>query len=474
MWFLTRPSLGVAGKTRNMTRDWVGIQIAPISFVDEGVESVLDILQERAAVNVLVLMPLSWLSSVGGRSTLPCVQHGIPGPFHPAGGAFWDPDPRYYQGTSLKHFRSPEPLLADFDALGDVIPVARARGMKVYAYNWEITRRFPRPSNVPGFGQVLEVDAQGRRSSAPCFNNPDYRAWVLGIANEWCQRYDVDGVMWGVERQGPLMGSILYKHVPVCFCAHCRRKGTQLGIDIERARKGYLRLHAYLEGLRGREEPRDGCFVTFLRVLFEHPEMLQWEKLWFESQKALYRDIYGLVKFLDAGKQLGLGLLQWISSFNPYLLARHDYSELRGVCDWVKPVLYHVPAGARFKSVVEELWQTILRGLSLETCVEALYGILDLDEAPHSQLVSKGFSADYVRDRTAKLSGVLQGEAKVYPGIGISLPSPDRCVHPNDMREAVRAAYAGGADGILLARNYAEATIENLEAVGDVIRARVA
>lgn len=33
--------------------------------------------------------------------------------------------------------------------------------MKVYAYNWEITRRFPTPSNVPGFGQVLEVDARG-------------------------------------------------------------------------------------------------------------------------------------------------------------------------------------------------------------------------------------------------------------------------------------------------------------------------
>lgn len=106
--------------------------------------------------------------------------------------------------------------------------------------------------------------------------------------------------------------------------------------------------------------------------------------------------------------------------------------------------------------------------------MKGLYGILDLDEAPYSQLVSKGFSADYMRERTAKLFGALQGEAKVYPGIGISLPSPDRRVHPNDMREVVRAAYEAGADGILLARNYAETTIENLEAVGEVIRARAA
>lgn len=82
----------------------------------------LDFLEERAAVNALVLMPLSWLSSVGGRSNLPYVHHGVPVPFDPAEGAFWDPDPRYYEATSLKHFRSPEPLVADFDALGDAIP----------------------------------------------------------------------------------------------------------------------------------------------------------------------------------------------------------------------------------------------------------------------------------------------------------------------------------------------------------------
>ena len=40
----------------------VGIQIGPISFVDEGVDQVLDTLQERAGVNALLLGTVSWLS----------------------------------------------------------------------------------------------------------------------------------------------------------------------------------------------------------------------------------------------------------------------------------------------------------------------------------------------------------------------------------------------------------------------------
>ena len=38
---------------------FVGIQISPISFVDEGVDTVLDTLQNRVGVNVLMLGTVS-------------------------------------------------------------------------------------------------------------------------------------------------------------------------------------------------------------------------------------------------------------------------------------------------------------------------------------------------------------------------------------------------------------------------------
>ncbi len=49
-------------------KKFVGIQISPISFIDEGVETVLETLQERAGVNVLMIGTVSWLGLKAGRS----------------------------------------------------------------------------------------------------------------------------------------------------------------------------------------------------------------------------------------------------------------------------------------------------------------------------------------------------------------------------------------------------------------------
>jgi hypothetical protein len=46
---------------------FVGIQISPISFIDEGVEQVLDTLQNRVGINVLLIGTISWLGLKVGR-----------------------------------------------------------------------------------------------------------------------------------------------------------------------------------------------------------------------------------------------------------------------------------------------------------------------------------------------------------------------------------------------------------------------
>src|SRR5439155_22659685 len=45
----------------------VGIQIGAISFVDEGVEQVLDIVQERAKVNAIFLAVFTYGRGIAGR-----------------------------------------------------------------------------------------------------------------------------------------------------------------------------------------------------------------------------------------------------------------------------------------------------------------------------------------------------------------------------------------------------------------------
>ena len=56
----------------------IGIQIGPDSFVDEGTNKVLDILQERAAINTIYLSTFTYDRGITGRisgKTFP--DHGV-------------------------------------------------------------------------------------------------------------------------------------------------------------------------------------------------------------------------------------------------------------------------------------------------------------------------------------------------------------------------------------------------------------
>ena len=71
--------------------------------LDEGVDTVLDTLKDRVGVNVLMLGTVSWLGLKTGRSISHKLDgwpdHGVPEPFAMKGGAYFEPDPRYYNGT---------------------------------------------------------------------------------------------------------------------------------------------------------------------------------------------------------------------------------------------------------------------------------------------------------------------------------------------------------------------------------------
>ena len=73
---LTMPSLGQAAVSPS--DKMIGIQIGAISFVDEGTEKVLDILQERGGVNTLFLAVFTYGRGIAGRQIpgYPLPDHG--------------------------------------------------------------------------------------------------------------------------------------------------------------------------------------------------------------------------------------------------------------------------------------------------------------------------------------------------------------------------------------------------------------
>ena len=82
-----------------------GIQIGAVSFVDEGVEKVLDIVQKRGAINTLFLTTFTHGRGLSGRQVpgQPFPDHGLQQSdektFH--GGNYAIPHPEFYKNTMI-------------------------------------------------------------------------------------------------------------------------------------------------------------------------------------------------------------------------------------------------------------------------------------------------------------------------------------------------------------------------------------
>ena len=121
---LAVPSIAFPGESKKM----IGIQVGAISFVDEGTEKVLDILQQRGGVNTLFLAVFTYGRGIAGRQIpgQPLPDHGKQEydlNFH--GGNFATPHPEFYKNTVLKETRAPDH--GNLDVLAEVIPAAKKR-----------------------------------------------------------------------------------------------------------------------------------------------------------------------------------------------------------------------------------------------------------------------------------------------------------------------------------------------------------
>jgi hypothetical protein len=186
------PTTGAAAPAK-----MIGIQAGAVSFVDEGTEKVLDILQERAAVNTLFLAVFTYGRGIAGRQIpgQPLPDHGKQEydlQFH--GGNFATPHPQYYKNTVLKDTRAPDH--GNLDILAEVLPAAKKRGVKTICWLEDVFRR-----DVPYVDKVQERDLYGRNAETLCLNNPDYRNFLTGLVEDYTRSYEIDGIMWGSDRQ---------------------------------------------------------------------------------------------------------------------------------------------------------------------------------------------------------------------------------------------------------------------------------
>jgi hypothetical protein len=464
-----------------MQHKFVGIQISPVSFIDEGVDTVLDTLQQRVGVNVLMIGTVSWLGLKAGRSISHHLDgfpdHGIPEPWTMQGGAYVDPHPQYYANTMIQDFRAKDPEMAGKDILEMVIPAARSRGMRVMPELMEPLFKYAGHGsvnnvNIPNLPQCLEVDIFGRYGAEPCLNHPDYRRWWHSMIEDQCRSYDIDGIMWCNERRSPL-DLLIAGLAPACFCDHCRRQAQLRGLDPEPIRKAFFEVYDYFQAARQGTEFVDGAFIEFWRVLLRNPEILLWERFWLERNKDLDRELYGLVKWCNADLEFGLNV--WNRNhFNPLRKAQWPWAEQTRYADWVKPITYQHQSGQVYLKEMTDFHKTLLRDVTPQEFTPMMYKFLNLHEAPWDELMGKGMDPDtYVYGQCADAVRGVQGKIPVYMGIGVDAPRvhPDQAVcTPDIVYRSVHATYRARGKGVIFAPNYASMKLTNLDAAAQALR----
>ncbi len=473
------------GPAPRSTGRFVGIQMGPHSLLDEGIERVLDFLQQQAGIESLLVYSHTYYTADGiRRKRVPAVlapDHGVP---------VRDLNKRnlpyvwvrhhepYFKNTALRHL-TPESgqEYADHDLFPEALKPVRQRKMKLYArilepYTAEMA------GLLPNWVKVLAVDAYGRPGRLPCFNNPDYRNFWLATTEDMFKSYELDGFQFGGERVGPLSHLIYNGAPPYCFCPHCRARARDKGIDAERAREGMQQLHKFIREdlLDKNSAPPDGVVTTVMRHFFRYPEILAWERLWRESKESFFGTMFGAVKAIKPEADVGEHVDHPGTTFDVFYRAVMSYREMAGSMDFIKPILYHDIAGPRTRAMyLGPLRRTLLRELSDEQSLDLFYTLKGYDknvEPKLSELDERGLGPDYVYRETRRCVQVVDGKCKIYSGIGIDIPGNNRTFasNPEGVYEAVRRAFEAGASGVLISREYDEMRLPNLRAVGRALR----
>ncbi len=461
----------------------VGIQIAPHSLLDEGIKYVLDLLQEEAAINTLFLNVYGYYGGMG-RSVKMMGDHGKPkkdasNRNFPM--SWIRHDHKFFIPSGLFHPKaSAEVEFGDIDILEACIPEVKARGMQLYVRMYEGFGTTRHQHIKHWAGKTNSTDVFGNDHHLPCFNKEAFRLWWVANVQNLCSHYDIDGIQYGSERGSILHHTIWRNTQPTCFCSTCHRRAMRTNIDLERAREGYLRLAKYIQQLAEEDySPEDGVWVALLRILFDYPEILAWEK-----QDHLARDEMNLMMYEVAKTikpQISFGAHISLASQAKSLIdrAQDDYQRMLPYSDFFKLIVYHEIGGVRHMRNTRRMHQTLLKEFELDQAHQIFMGAhgLDLSLQPdHRTIEEEGFHPEYVYKEISRCVSNIQGQVPVYAGIGFDIPKGKNWgdqrwnSDPAKIAEAINMAHKGGADGLVASREYEEMDLSSLQSFGRAVR----
>ncbi len=458
--------LQAQGAAAQPPRTMIAMPISVATLAGPDLDRALGDMRERGGVNAL--FPFIY-SHEEHRAGVPAGTAGF------RGGNYATPHMEYYKGATLTYEDMKAPEFGGMDVLDRAISAAHGHGMTVFPFVLEDNHC---PAGMPRWEEMYEVDVHGRRAgghpSGPCKHNPHYRAWLGGLVEDYARSYAIGGMMWGAERQSGFLNMLNLGESgrATCFCEFCQKRAREDGIDVERARLGFLEIEKLMRARKAAKRPRDGYFTSFWRILLNHPELLAWENLWVRGRHELQAEMHRRMKSANPALPIGWHIWQNVS-FSPFQRAEEDYAVMKAFSDFVRPAVYNNCAGERLHAFAQGSLAGVFGDLPPGETMDVLYRQLDYKEAPFERMSATGLTADYVRRETQRaVEGLAGAPTQVWPGIDIDVPVPagtSRCT-PEGVKAAVKAVFQGGGTGIILSRNYVEMKPENLSAAGDALR----
>ena len=285
-------------------------------LLDEGLEHMLDVLEQETRTNSTYLVALMH------DEKRPLTDFYYP--HNPKRKVYWTedsrayrrPNPDAYGNSRIKPLTTDNPELQGHDWLQELIDGSRRRGMTVGA---ELSHTWIDKARTRNeLADVVQRDIYGNRFDQQiCFNHPDVRAYGIALYVDLAAHYDIDFVQTCVRGFNPgrtqpwtssnspelqrLTGIVLGG----CFCDHCRAAAEKRGID----------WHAMVERLQWLADGYDRynhrqafdmnllwhSSMTSTALLAEIPELYAFLKFRIDSITEFFGEIYAAVHAAKPG-----------------------------------------------------------------------------------------------------------------------------------------------------------------------------
>ncbi len=269
---------------------------------DEGVEGVLDNMQQMAGVNSVYLIALMHHEARPHR--------GVRFPHNPVRRTWMAEDSRVYWHPDLSLYGRIKPSRSEYDWLSetdwlDVVSAAcRKRHMKV-GVEVSHTTIANEKLKSDAYSDLIQRNLEGKPAGLwggkylPCFNHPDVSAYLVALFTDLAKNHDVDYIQtcminfaFGDASNGG------------CFCDHCAKTAKEMGHDMA-AIQGALR-----------NDPE------------AQPHLDRWNDFRRKSVTALYRKITQAVH--EANPKIDFRLNHWTRSAKAGGLYVEDVAPLLG------------------------------------------------------------------------------------------------------------------------------------------------